>query len=66
MVFQFGKHKGNEVEDVPSSYLRWYLDIVSERDNPELFAEVEKEMKYTTATRSTLTRRNGMEGSGNG
>jgi len=46
MVFQFGKPKGNEVEDVPSSYLRWYLDIVSERDNPELFAEVEKEMKY--------------------
>jgi len=46
VVFQFGKHKGKDVEEVPSSYLRWYLDTVSERDNPALFAEVEKEMKY--------------------
>lgn len=46
MEFKFGKHKGKDAEEVPSSYLRWYLETVSERDNPELFAEVEKEMKY--------------------
>lgn len=46
MTFQFGKHKCKEIEEVPSSYLRWYLDTISERENPALFAEVEKEMKY--------------------
>jgi uncharacterized protein (DUF3820 family) len=46
VIVQFGKHKGKDTEEVPSSYLRWYLEKVSERDNPELFKAVEDEMKY--------------------
>lgn len=46
MRFTFGKNKGKEVDEVTSSYLRWFLEKVDEKQHPELFAAVEKEMKY--------------------
>lgn len=29
MVLPFGKHRGEDVEDVPSDYLQWFLTNVS-------------------------------------
>ena len=43
----FGKHKGKDIEDVPSSYLRWLLDQkwfeVSQKD---MVKPIETEMKF--------------------
>lgn len=27
-VFHFGKHKGEDIEDVPFSYLEWFLENI--------------------------------------
>jgi len=43
----FGKYKGEDIEDVPDSYLRWFIgedDIV--RRNPVLCENIKKELAY--------------------
>lgn len=45
MIISFGKYKGKDMEDVPSSYLRW---ITQEHDDEDLVAEAEEELQYRT------------------
>jgi uncharacterized protein (DUF3820 family) len=43
----FGKYKGKDIEDVPDSYLKWFIgedDIV--RRNGILCDNIKKELKY--------------------
>jgi hypothetical protein len=43
----FGKYKGKDIEDVPDSYLEWFVgehDIVAK--NPLLCANIKKELGY--------------------
>lgn len=47
MIIPFGKHRGREVEEVPSDYLRWLMEqewFESERWE-ELYVEVEDELE---------------------
>lgn len=39
----FGKHKGKELEELPSSYLRWIVDEVKDEDLAE---EAADELEY--------------------
>jgi uncharacterized protein (DUF3820 family) len=51
-ILTFGRHKGKDVEDVPSEYLQWMLDEIeappvgsAERDtHMNLMSEVEDEL----------------------
>lgn len=51
-VMPFGKHKGEDVEDVPSEYLQWFLEKVDappvgdkRRDaHLDLCSEIESEL----------------------
>ena len=40
----FGYHEGKSISEVPSNYLRWILENVTNR--PELLKVVETEMEY--------------------
>ncbi len=54
MKLPFGKHKGEEIEDVPSPYLRWFTENVSERGDDgkprsgvvEAIKEIDKELAW--------------------
>lgn len=41
IIIKFGKHKGQDISDVPSSYLRW---IISELPDDELIEQAEIEL----------------------
>lgn len=43
MKFNFGKHKGEDVEDVPDQYLEF---IVEKFDEGHIQSECEKELKF--------------------
>lgn len=45
MILSFGKHRGKDIEDVPTSYLKWALNsgAIDEDDEVE---EVEAELRY--------------------
>lgn len=44
MIMPFGKHQGQEIEDIESSYLRWFLQNVN--DQPEdLYEAIEEELE---------------------
>jgi uncharacterized protein (DUF3820 family) len=46
-VLPFGKFKGKDIEDIPDSYLEWFIgeeDIVSK--NKILCENIKKELKY--------------------
>jgi len=46
-IMPFGKHKGEGIEDVPSSYLEWLLEQEWFCDKfSEKVSVVEKEMKF--------------------
>ena len=51
-ILTFGKHKGEDIEDVPSEYLQWMLDKMeappvgspSRNAHMDLMSEVEDEL----------------------
>lgn len=43
MKLAFGKHKGKEIEDLPSSYLRW---LSTECDDDAIASEASDELKW--------------------
>ena len=43
MKMPFGKHKGEDLASIPSGYLMWLAENVS--DKPELIEEVEKQLR---------------------
>ncbi len=47
MIIQFGKFKGCDLEDIPSSYLRWAaIQTFVEHNYPNLLSEIESELEY--------------------
>ena len=32
VIMSFGKHEGKSLEDVPSSYLKWFFENVEDQD----------------------------------
>lgn len=49
MILEFGKHRGQELEDVPTDYLRWLMETLEDDDKfahryPGLYEEVEDEL----------------------
>lgn len=50
MTLTFGKHRGKEIEDIPSGYLQWLLETLEDDDkfnerNPGLYEAVEEEIE---------------------
>lgn len=43
MIIPFGKYKGTDIEDVPSSYLKWLSENC---EDDEVREEAEKEYKF--------------------
>lgn len=43
MEMPFGKHKGEEIEDLPSSYLKW---LAENMDNEDICLEADEEYQY--------------------
>lgn len=43
MEMPFGKHKGEEIEDLPSSYLRW---LAENMEDEKIRSEAEQECDY--------------------
>lgn len=48
VAMPFGKHKGKDLEDVPSSYLRWLAGEVNQQQHAELLKAAEAELKFRT------------------
>lgn len=47
VIMPFGKHQGESLDEIPTSYLKWLLDIeIDEEDHPELEDAVEAELGY--------------------
>lgn len=46
LTMHFGKHTGQTIEEIPSSYLRWMLRFV---DDEDLLAAAETEIEYRTS-----------------
>ena len=46
MIIPFGKHKGKEIEEIPSDYLRWLIDqdFIEEEKHAELYESIEEEI----------------------
>lgn len=44
MIIHFGKYQGKDLEQIPSDYLEWITNKVS--DNDELVEEAEKELEF--------------------
>ena len=49
MYLSFGKHRGEEIENVPSDYLQWLMGALEDDDqfankHPGLYEEVEDEL----------------------
>lgn len=43
----FGKHKGRDIEDIPTSYLEWVIcESWFEEKYPLLVEEIDDEIKY--------------------
>jgi uncharacterized protein (DUF3820 family) len=42
MKMPFGKHRGEEVEDLPSDYLTWCLENI--KGNEQLIAEMQSQL----------------------
>ncbi len=40
----YGKFKGKILSDIPSSYLKWFLDNVKQEDT--LYIEIDKEYQF--------------------
>ncbi len=45
MILDFGKHKGKDIEDVPSSYLRWMCENL-DSSKADLIEAAEEELIY--------------------
>ena len=46
-IIFFGKYKGKDIEDVPSSYLKYLLESDwFDKKYPDLVKEMDKELKY--------------------
>jgi len=46
-ILPFGNHKGQDIESIPSDYLKWLLESDwFDKKYPELVEEVEDELKY--------------------
>lgn len=43
MIMPFGKHEGEHMEDIPSSYLRWLVENLDE-DKEDIIQEAEDEL----------------------
>ncbi len=44
-TFTFGKHRGEDIEDVPTSYLQWVSENFDDNeDNEALLEEVDEEI----------------------
>jgi len=46
MIISFGKHKGKEIEEIPSDYLKWLLEqnFIEEDSHTDLLEATEYEM----------------------
>lgn len=44
MIILFGKYIGKDLEEIPSNYLKWIIDKVT--NNDELVEEAEKEYEF--------------------
>jgi len=43
----FGKHRGKDIEDVPTDYLKWFIGEKNIRENNFVLCEqIKKELKY--------------------
>ncbi len=45
MLLTFGKHRGKDTEDVPSTYLNW---LVENHDDDDVVQAAEDELRYRT------------------
>jgi len=46
-IMPFGKHKGKEIEEIPDSYLEWFVGEKDIREkNKTLCENIKKELKY--------------------
>ena len=49
-LMPFGRYQGDEVEEVPTDYLKWFINqdkIVEE--NPELADEIDRELQWRSS-----------------
>ena len=47
VTMPFGKHEGELLDEIPTSYLKWLLDAeIDEEEHPELEEAVEAELGY--------------------
>ena len=46
MKMPFGKFKGKDIEEIPSSYLKWIAENIDEKKNGDLVFEADKEYQW--------------------
>lgn len=46
MTMPFGKHKGEDIEDLPDSYLLWLAENISEDDFEAVCLAADKEYRF--------------------
>jgi uncharacterized protein (DUF3820 family) len=58
-TLSFGKHSGEDIEDIPTAYLKWFLEKVETPNGREareahlnLCSEIEDELAYREKNRS--------------
>lgn len=49
MKMPFGKYVNKDMEDIPSSYLRWLIDDLDEQKNADLIEAADEELAFRDA-----------------